>query len=193
MDAFLRDGLGLTRNAVDDCLYVRIEGAGTLLIALYVDDLLIACGDIAYLAEIKAALSQRFEMKDLGEAKMCLGLEISRNRKDGDLTLSQAKYIGSVLSRYGMDSAYGAHTPMEAGADLYGANEPADDMPYREAIGSLIYLMVGTRPDIAFALSQLSKFVESPTRTHWNAVTRVLRYVKQTCNHGLCHRSSDSF
>jgi Reverse transcriptase (RNA-dependent DNA polymerase) len=117
-DAFLRDGLGLTRNAADDCLYVRIEGGATFLIALYVNDLLIACGGIAYMAEIKAALSQRFEMKDLGEAKMCLGLEISRNRKDGVLTLSQAKYISSVLSRYGMDGAYGAHTPMEAGVDL---------------------------------------------------------------------------
>jgi hypothetical protein len=115
------------------------------------------------------------------------------HRKDGVLTLSQAKYISSVLSRYGMDVAYGAHTPMEAGVDLYGASEPADDMPYREAIGSLIYLMVGIRPDIAFALSQLSKFVESPTRTHWTAVTRILRYVKQTRNHGLCYRSSDSF
>jgi hypothetical protein len=83
------------------------------------------------------------------------------HRKDGVLTLSQAKYISSVLSRYGMDVAYGAHTPMEAGVDLYGASEPADDMPYREAIGSLIYLMVGIRPDIAFALSQVERQLQN--------------------------------
>jgi Reverse transcriptase (RNA-dependent DNA polymerase) len=104
------DGVALNRTLLN-C--VRIEGGAILFIALYVDDLLIACGDIAYLAEIKAALSQRFEMKDLGEAQMCLGLEISRNRKDEVLTLSQAKYISSVLSRYGVDGAYDAHTPME--------------------------------------------------------------------------------
>jgi hypothetical protein len=69
---------------------------------------------------------------------------------------------------------------MEAGVDLYGASDPADDMPYRVAIGSLMYLMVGTRPDIAFSESQLSKFVESPTRTHRNVVKRFLRYIRQT-------------
>jgi hypothetical protein len=59
-------------------------------------------------------------------------------------------------------------------------------VPYREAIGSLIYHMVGTRPDIAIAMSLLSKFVELPTTLQWNAVKRVRRYIKQTANHGLC-------
>jgi Reverse transcriptase (RNA-dependent DNA polymerase) len=81
---------------------VRIDGAAVLLFALGMDDLLIARGDIVYLEEIKAAQSQRLEMKDLGEAQKYPGLEISRNRNDGVLTLSQAQYIRSVLSRYGM-------------------------------------------------------------------------------------------
>jgi Reverse transcriptase (RNA-dependent DNA polymerase) len=113
---------------------VRIEGAASLLTTLYVDDLLIACGNILYMEEIKVALSQKFEMKDFGEAQNCLGLEVSRSRKVGVLTLPQTQYISSVLNRYGMANAYGAHTPMEAGVDLYGASDPADDVPYRGAI-----------------------------------------------------------
>jgi hypothetical protein len=89
-----------------------------------------------------------------------------------------------ALARYNMAEIYGANTPMECGIDLHGTSELAKDVPYREAIGSLMYLMVGTRSDIANAMSQLPKFVESPTTPQWNAVKRVMRYIKQTLNHG---------
>jgi hypothetical protein len=88
-----------------------------------------------------------------------------------------------------MVDVYGANTPIERGVKLNDTSELAKDVPYREAIGSLMYLMVGTRPDFAFAMSELSKFVESPTTLQWNAVKRVLTYIKQTSNHGLCYKS----
>jgi hypothetical protein len=77
--------------------------------------------------------------------------------------VSQSEYAKMVLARYEMAEVYGANTPMECGVDLNDASELAKDVPYGEAIGSLMYLMVGARPDIVFAMSQLSKFVESPT------------------------------
>jgi hypothetical protein len=193
MDTFLCEGLGFTRNAADHCFYVRIKGGQITLIALYVDGLLIACADKSVLDTIKKALSMKFEMKDMGEARNCLGLEIFRYRKDGILTVSQSEYAKVVLARYEMAEVYGASTPIECGVDLNDASELAKDVPYREAIGSLMYLMVGTRPDIAFAMSQLSKFVESPTTLQWNAVKRVMRYIKQTADHGLCYKSGCKF
>jgi hypothetical protein len=193
MDTFLCAVLGFTRNAADCCLYVRTKGGVISLIALYVDDLLIACTDVLVLNEIKEELSQHFDMKDMGEAKKVLGLEICRNRTKRNLTLSQAEYAASVLHRYGMGDAYGVSTPIDGSVDLYESSESASDMPYREAIGSLIYLMVGTRPDIAYAMSQLSKFVESPTILQWNAVKRVMRYIKHTTNLGLCYRGDAGF
>jgi hypothetical protein len=74
MDTFLCEGLGFTRNAADHCFYVRIKGGQITLIAHYVDDLLIACADKSVLDTIKRALSTKFEMKDIGEARKCLGL-----------------------------------------------------------------------------------------------------------------------
>jgi hypothetical protein len=143
------------RNAADHCFYVWIKGGQITLIALHVDELLIACADKTTLDAIKKALSMKFEMKDMGEARKCLGLEIFRCRKDGILSVSQSKYAKMVLARYNMAEIYGANTPMECGIDPQGTSELAKDMQYRGAIGSLMYLIVGTRPDIAFAMSQL--------------------------------------
>jgi hypothetical protein len=154
MDTFLCGELGFTRNAADHYFYVRIRGEQITLIALYVDDLLIACVDKTTLDAIEKALSMKFEMK--GEAQKCLGLEIFRCRKDGILSVSQSEYAKMVFARYNMADVYGANTPMECGNDLHDTSELANDVPYRKAIGNLMYLMVGTRPDIAFTTSQLS-------------------------------------
>jgi hypothetical protein len=113
MDTFLCEELGFTRNAADHCFNVRIKGGRITLIALYVDDLLIACADKPILDTIKQALSMKFEMKEMGEAQKCLGLEIFRCRKDGILTVSQSEYAKMVLARYEMAEVYGANTPME--------------------------------------------------------------------------------
>jgi hypothetical protein len=103
-------------------------------------------------------------MKDIGQARMCLGFRIFRNRSGRKLILSQEKYALSVLSRFGMSDANGARTPMEVSIDVDDSSELATNVPYREAIGSLMYLMVGTRPDIAFAVSRMAQYVESPNR-----------------------------
>jgi hypothetical protein len=92
----------------DECFYVRIQGGIIAIIALYVDDLLIACNNIGILIEIKEGLSREFEMKNMDQARMCLGFRISRNRSEQKLTMSQEKYALSVLSQFGMSDANGA-------------------------------------------------------------------------------------
>ena len=105
MDEFLIRHLGLSRNPSDDCLYTGCHNGNVLIIALYVDDLLIACSDSATLNVVKTELGKRFQMKDLQEARKCLGFEIERNLDSGTLLLSQVKYANAVLSRFGMASA----------------------------------------------------------------------------------------
>jgi Reverse transcriptase (RNA-dependent DNA polymerase)/Integrase core domain/GAG-pre-integrase domain len=185
IDGFLVGVLEFSRNVSDECFYVRIQGGIIAIIALYVDDLLIACNNIGILNEIKKGLSREFEMKDMGQARMCLGFRISRNRSERKLTMSQEKYALAVLSRFGMSDANGARTPMEVSIDVDDSSELATNVPYREAIGSLMYLMVGTRPDIAFAVSRMAKYVESPTILHWKAVKHIMRYIRHTSDYGL--------
>ena len=188
-DFFLRN-LGMERNPADDCVYVRRKGGHILIIALYVDDLLIACSDRSVLMETKEQLSKGFKMKDLGESKIILGMDISRDRHAGTLSLCQSRYAQKVIDRYGLTHAKGMSTPMDPGIDLTESAAPCKQ-PYREAIGSLMYLMVGTRPDLAFSIGTLAKFVENPSELHWNAVKRVIRYVIHTKELGLVYGGND--
>ena len=176
--------LGYISSPNDPCLYVKKTETEFIALALYVDDLLLAGSSVERIQQLKLELHKRFEMKDLGEAKVCLGLEIHRNRSERKLWLAQSKYANTVLARFGMDTCKPVHTPMDANAQLQKADggAPVTDEPYRQAIGSLMYLMVGTRPDLAFSVGKLSQFVEAPTDTHWIAVKRILRYVAGTAN-----------
>lgn len=86
-----------------------------------------------------------------------------------------------------MQNCKAAATPMESGFDITQESEPAGDVPYREAVGSLMYLMIGSRPDLAFAVGKLSQFVENPQAHHWVAVKRVLRYIQGTSKFGILY------
>ena len=184
IDDFFVRVLGMERNPADDCVYVRRKGGHILIIAIYVDDLLIACSDKSILTNTKAELSSRFKMKDLGESRIILGMDITRDRVKRTLTFNQSRYAQKVIDRFGMTNARGQATPMDPALDLTQPSPPTSE-PYREAIGSLMYLMVGTRPDLAYCVGVLAKHVQNPTQLHWEAVKRVIRYVVQTRNVGL--------
>ena len=182
-DFFIRI-LGMKRNPADDCVYVRRKGGQILIIALYVDDILIACSSKSILVDMKQQLTDRFKMKDLGESRIILGMDISRDYVNRTISLSQSRYAMKVIDRFGMSSARGQCTPMDSSVDLAVGGKPCSG-PYREAIGSLMYLMVGTRPDLAYSIGQLSKHVQNPTDAHWEAVKRVIRYIIRTKELGL--------
>lgn len=157
-----------------------------LIIALYVDDLLIASSSMSLLSWIKIQLSSRFKMQNLGEARLCLGFEIHRDHANRAFTLGQSRYATKVIERFGMLTAHSCRTPLETNVNyLISVEAESTKEPYREAIGSLMYLMVGTRPDLAFSVGLLSKFVERPCSTHLQAVKRVLRYLIGTKNAAL--------
>jgi len=140
---------------------------------------------LAAIYKIKDALHKRFEIKDLGEAKVILGLEIRRDKALGTLKLAQGKYAAQVLEKVGMAECNPIETPLEVGLQLVKADGSDDALPYREAVGSLMYLIVGTRPDLAFAMGKLSRIVSCYGEQHWAAIKRVLRYVKGSMNKSL--------
>ena len=164
-----------------------------MLMALYVDDLLLAGSDIDTIKWMKGELGKRFEMKDLGEAKVCIALEIRRDRTAKTLSLTQTKtkYESNVLERFRMSTCNPSLTPMEPGrtTTISTENDSETNAPYREAVGCLMYLMVGTRPDLAYAIGKLSQHSANPCESHWAGVKRVMRYVQGTRNLGIVFNS----
>ena len=141
-----------------------VRGAGQIvLIALYVDDVLIACSNASMLAETKRQLKSHFKMKDLGKARIILGMDITRDLRARTLSLCQSRYAQKWIDRFGLSSARGQSRPVDPAVDLTQVG-PACVEPYREAIGSLMYVMVGTRPDLAFSIGVLAKHVQNPTK-----------------------------
>ena len=127
-------------------------------------------------------------MKDLGEIHWLLNLKIERDKSAGTISISQEAYIDKILSRFNLQDAKTHATPLDPTTKLSKDQCPTTDaekkimekIPYRQAIGLLMWAAVATRPDISFAVSLLSQFLENPGITHWNAVKRVFRYLKGT-------------
>ena len=113
IDSFLLTELGFKTTRSDPCLYIKREGNSIMIIALYVDDLLLAGSDLDAILWMKGELNKRFEMNDLGEAKVCMGLEIHRNRGTGQLWLGQRKYAESELERFHMSKCNPSSIPMD--------------------------------------------------------------------------------
>ena len=142
-------------------------------------------------------------MKDLGEVNHILGCEVFfRDLQKECIYLTQRRYILSTIKRFLNKEQLvqtGTNTsPMESSIPLTTLMCPTDQVdidtmksiPYREAIGSLLWLVAGTRPDIAFAVQTLARFCANPRMKHWRAVLRIFRYLHWTINFGLLYRSS---
>ncbi|KAG8478904.1 hypothetical protein CXB51_028750 [Gossypium anomalum] len=177
------------RRSLDSCVYFKKNSDSFFVyLLLYVDDMLIATKDKGEIRKVKAQLSEEFEMKDLGPAKKILGIEILRDRKASKLYLSQKGYIEKVLCRFNMQSAKPVSTPLAAHFRLSSALSPQSDdeieymshVPYSSAVGSLMYAMVYSRPDLSYAVSVVSRYIVNPGKEHWKAVQWILRYLRGT-------------
>jgi len=190
LDAKLRS-LKLKPTKGDPCLYVAHRNAEILLLLIYVDDILIASRDLNWITEIKRSLKENFDIKDLGLAEFCLGLEI--NQREEMITLTQSGYILDILRRFGMENCNPIATPAEVGTRQTQTADSTnvEDWPYRELIGALLYLAVATRPDIANTVSRLAQFTTAPEKSHWLAAKRVLRYLAGTVRIGLVYTPTD--
>ena len=186
--------LGFKRSNYDCCLYWKRSGDVIVYLLLYVDDILLMTNNIEEVKRIKAQLSEKFEMTDMGEIKQFLGIKVERDVNQGRLKISQPKYIDGMLKRFGMEDCRPTSTPMEQKPQFgLRENQEVTKYPYKELIGCLSYLMLSTRPDIAAAVNTFSRYQSAPTDEHWNHLKRILRYLKGTRDLGLVYsRATDS-
>ncbi|KAL5774045.1 hypothetical protein ACOSP7_011602 [Xanthoceras sorbifolium] len=198
-DSFMSSS-GFTRCQADHCCYIKRFDNSFIILLLYVDDMLVAGSDMQEIMNLKRELSKQFAMKDLGAAKQILGMRIKRDTKSGTLLLSQAEYIKKVLSRFNMQDAKPVSTPLGIHFRLSKEQSPKTEeerthmakVPYASAIGSLMYAMVCTRPDIAQAVGAVSRYMNNPGKIHWEAVKWILRYLRGTTNKTLCFKGGDT-
>ncbi|KAL5811668.1 hypothetical protein ACOSQ3_026618 [Xanthoceras sorbifolium] len=198
-DSFMSSS-GFTRCQADHCCYIKRFDNSFIILLLYVDDMLVAGSDMQEIMNLKRELSKQFAMKDLGAAKQILGMRIKRDTKSGTLLLSQAEYIKKVLSRFNMQDAKPVSTPLgvhfrlskEQSSKTEEERTHMAKVPYASAIGSLMYAMVCTRPDIAQAVGAVSRYMNNPGKIHWEAVKWILRYLRGTTNKTLCFKGGDT-
>ncbi|KAJ0800855.1 putative RNA-directed DNA polymerase [Helianthus annuus] len=133
---------------------------------------------------IKNMLKARFDMKDMGLADVILGVKITRTQSG--LVLSQSHYVDKILEKFNANNSNVARTPIDTGQHLAkNRGEPINQLEYSRIIGSLMYLMSYTRPDLAYAVSKLSRYTSNPSSIHSNSITRLLRYLRYTMEYGL--------
>ncbi|KAM2871516.1 hypothetical protein FF1_019150 [Malus domestica] len=179
---------GFAQNEDDNCVYQKVVGEAVVFLVLYVDDILLFGNDTAVLSSVKVWLSKTFHMKDLGDASYVLGIKLYRDRSRKLIGLSQSMYIDKVLSRFQMEQSKKGFLPVGHGIHLSKSMEPKTPeeirqmscIPYASAIGSLMYAMICTRPDIAYAVSITSRYQSNPGLEHWTAVKTVLKYLRRT-------------
>ncbi|XP_019184567.1 PREDICTED: uncharacterized protein LOC109179512 [Ipomoea nil] len=155
-----------------------------MALLIYVDDILVAGTDSAQIDRLKQFLDKTFKIKDLGHLNYFLGIEAFIST-DG-LNICQRKYTLEILKEYGFMDAKPAKTPITAGQKLSSLEGTPLDKPevYRRLVGKLLYL-TNTRPEITYAVQQLSQYVDKPRNTHLMAAHRVLRYLKGSPGKGM--------
>ncbi|GJY50838.1 zinc finger, CCHC-type containing protein [Tanacetum coccineum] len=178
---------GFLLNQSDKCVYSKFDSSDKgVIICLYVDDMLIFGTDQNQVDNTKKFLSSRFSMKDIGEADVILGIKIKREYKG--IVITQSHYIEKILKKFNHKDCSSVSTPMDPVEKLKpNTDKPVDQLEYSRAIGCLMYAMTSTRPDIAYVVGRLNMFTSNPSRQHWQAITRVFKYLKGTMNYGLSY------
>ena len=177
---------GLKQSIMDPCVYVRRTRSFTLIILIWVDDLIIAASNELALNTFKKNFANSFLIKDLGELNWFLGIQF--NITKNCISLNQSFYVQTILNRFKMNEAKPRSLPVDPSVyDLL--RQPSEYLQnptsFRELIGSLIYLMTGTRPDLAFIVTLLSRFMQTPTKMHYKLGLGVLQYLKATKHYDL--------
>eukprot|EP00253_Pinus_taeda_P004680 PITA_04680 len=190
-------GAYLLNNGFDKCegeptLYIKDREGKILIVILYVDDLISTGSDDFLIADFKQVMKSEFEMTGLGIAKIFFGHRSEANGKWH--FISQAKYVAEILERFKMQNNKSAPTPTVRGLKL--SKEDCSNnfnlTLYKSMIGNLMYLTT-TKPDIKYAVSLVSRFMETPKETHWQETKKILRYVNGTKQYGILYRATSDF
>lgn len=178
--------IGFVRCPYDQAVYTKKMGDDVLIVAVYVDDLLITGTSTRIIKEFKEQMASKFDMSDLGKLSYYVGIEVEQGKEY--IQLKQSGYAKKILEKVGMSDCNSTKYPMDPKEVLHKDEMgiPVDATEFKSIIGGLRYL-VHTRPDLAYSVSIVSRFMERPTLLHQNAAKRILRYVKGTINLGLIY------
>nr|KYP39692.1 Retrovirus-related Pol polyprotein from transposon TNT 1-94 [Cajanus cajan] len=181
---------GYKQSNSDHTLFIKHTKGKVAILIVYVDDMVLTGDDVEEMKLLEKRLAAEFEMKDLGQLKYFLGIEIARSEQG--ISLSQRKYVLDLLSETGMLACKPADTPIEMNHSLaiYPDQIETDKHRYQRLVGKLIYLS-HTRPDIAYSVSIVSRFMHSPSEEHMTTVYRILKYLKGSPGKGLLFSKND--
>lgn len=179
---------GFSTCKADSCVFVSRKDGQLVIMAIHVDDGLIAGDTVKSIDDVLKFLCDHFEIKSMNVGCF-LGLEIEQ-RSDGSIFVHQSNYAKRVLSRFNMENCNPVATPGDSNKILHDFDDSKpSEYPYREAVGSLMYLSIATRPDITHAVAIASRYLEKPNMAHENAVKRIFKYLKGTINFGIFYAS----
>ena len=192
--------LGFRRLDAEHGIYVRGKGNSLIILAAYVDDIVIAhrCSktemEVGFLRELQG----QFEIKDIGDLKFCLGIRIEKDEETGSVTLSQPAYIEELLEKVNLAGVRTKPTPFPPGLVLRKEDSPITEegkhdmtlepyCQYRSLVGALLYLAGASRPDISYAVNCLARYSANPGKAHWDALVHLLRYLRGTAELGITY------
>lgn len=182
--------LGFEKTPSEPCVYKKLFGIELVILAVFVDDIIVFYQNEITFDTVKHVLKNIFSIKDLGELKYYLGLNIHRS-DDGKVKISQRTFILSLLKKFGMDMCKTVETPSSLKKLTTGNGEA--EYPFQSLVGSLMFLAVNTRPDIAFVTSYLSQFNTKFNKEHWLELKRVLQYLRGTIDYALTYRKTGEY
>ena len=187
--------VGYTASAADPSLYWYCINGDYVYLLVYVDDILIAAKQLESVKAVKQQLLGLFESRDLGEATSYLGMSIQRNRQTGIIKIGHRLMITELLEKYGAVDSKIKSVPLSPSIKL--AKDEGDPLdkehyPYSQLVGSLMYLAITSRPDLAFSVGALARYMSCPTTVHWQAAKGVLRYLGGTLDYGITFGSDSN-
>lgn len=176
------------QSEADECLFIRRTSSDVCYIVVHVDDMLCAASNERLIAKIIEGLAKYFELKDLGEVRQFLGIDIHKSK--GLYCINQEKYIHSIAQEFQMEDAKPEKFPIHPGYYNTQCDEFLDsNSEYRKIIGKLLYISINTRPDVSAAVCILAKRVSKPRKLDMHEATRVVKYLNTTRKHLLCLNS----
>jgi hypothetical protein len=190
--------MGFQRSMADPCLYTKSkDGDIVAVFTVYVDDIIIGAATLQDINDYAKMLKSEYKITSLGACKYILGIKVDYNINVGTLRLSQAAYALRILQRFNMEHSNPARVPASHRLTVRELTPDQrvtmQNVPFRAAVGALNYLVISTRPDLAYALGQVARVMHAPGPEHWQAVKLIMRYLKGTIDYGLTYTKEQDF